>query len=329
LTFQGRAYGPVGVRLKGHNSFEPFDRKPSLKVAVDKIFPNARFFGLKDLTLNNMHSDPSMMHERIAYWVARTAGIPASRASHALLSINGRPPALYVLVETVKHKMLNRWFKMPDGALYEATNVDFTTADTDYVPPRDDIPFFELVGKVDDRTLLYGLAKALAMPNPDDAIAGAAGYINLAQFQTFWAMCALVGQFDSMPYSIPGDDYFVYNNPEDKKIYVIPWGMDETFEASDVDVVGRVYSVMARTCKASPACMAQFADKAWGLLDKMESMNWLLEHARVAQQIAAHTTADQQKSYNDAAVKLGQDDMRFFMADRRVWFTKFLPPRTP
>jgi spore coat protein H len=328
LTYQGRAYGPVGVRLKGHNSFEPIDKKPSLKIAVDKYAADARFFGLKDMTLNNMHSDATMMHERMAYWVARTAGVPASRASHALLSLNGKPPSLYVLVETVKHKMMTRWFKNPEGPLYEGTNVDFTRADTDYMPPRDDVPFFGLESKVDDRKSLYGMADGLAIASPNAAIAEASKFVNLDEFQTFWAVCSVIGQFDSMPYSIPGDDFFVYINPDDAKVNVLPWGMDETFEATDVNPLTRAYSVMATKCAASPACLQGYVNKTWALLEKMETMKWGSEHQRIIKQIAPFVAADPSKAYTDAMVTAAQADMGFFINERRQWLTKFLPAKS-
>src|SRR5262245_32753586 len=81
ITFEGRSYGPVGVRLKGGNSFEPIDAKPSFRINVDQYVPRARFWGLKDLTFNNMDDDKSMIHERVAYWVARRIGVPASGAN--------------------------------------------------------------------------------------------------------------------------------------------------------------------------------------------------------------------------------------------------------
>ena len=28
IIYQGRSYGPIGLRCKGSNSFEPFDKKP-------------------------------------------------------------------------------------------------------------------------------------------------------------------------------------------------------------------------------------------------------------------------------------------------------------
>lgn len=334
LVFQGRSYGPVGLRLKGSASFEPFDDKPSLRINVDEYVPDAKFFGLKDLTLNNMHDDTSMMHERLAYWIHRTAGVPASRASHVLLSINGQAPALYTNVETVKKKMLGRWFKNAEGPLYAATDVDFTTADTMFPhedgTPRDLIPLYELKSKVDDRSLLYNLARALAMRSPDEAMAAAAAYVHLPQFLSFWAVNAIVAQFDAMPYSIRGDDYFVYASPDDGKLHILPWGMDETFEANDIDVVKTVYSVLARTCAASAACLQQFVDRAWNILDKLEASNWTAESERIAQQIATATRMDRRKRYSDAQVADQQENMRYFLQERRMTLGQYIrPPATP
>ena len=75
-----------------------------------------------------MHSDFSMMHERIAYWVARQAGVPASRANHALVTVNGQLYGLYANVETVKKHILSRVFGNNTGSLFSATDVDFEAA---------------------------------------------------------------------------------------------------------------------------------------------------------------------------------------------------------
>ena len=324
LVYDGRAYGPVGLRLKGAGSFEPIDKKPSFRINVDEYVADAKFFGLKDLTLNNMHDDPSMMHERLGYWVARNAGVAASRATHAMVSLNGQPPALYSNVETVKRRMLARWFKNPDGVLYAATDVDFTHSDPVY-GGRDDIPLYELKSKVDDRSLLNGLTAALALSSPDQAMAAAANYINVGQFQDYWAVTAVIAQFDAMPYSVPGDDYFVYGNPDDKKLYVLPWGMDETLGADDVDVVKRVHSVLGRNCAASPACLKSFVDKSWALLAKLESLKWVAEHDKIAQQIAPLFRMDRRKTHTDAEVVQWQDDMRYFMLERRSSLAQYIP----
>src|SRR6185503_1437004 len=150
---------------------------------------------------------------------------------------NGQAYGLYANVETVKKQMMGRWFDDNDGPLFEATDVDFRPAD---------VARYELENGPDDRTLLTGLANALTLSDPDAAIAAAAAFIDMDELLNFWAVLAVIGQFDSFPYSIPGDDYFVYADPTTQRLQVIPWGMDETFKAGDVDVTN-FSSVLANT----------------------------------------------------------------------------------
>lgn len=320
LTYDGRAYGPVGVHLKGMQSFEPIDAKPSLHINIDKFVDDATFFGLKDITLNNMHSDPSMMHERMAYWVARQAGgIPASRANHAQLTVNGQPYGLYTNVETVKKRILRRWFPSDAGALFSATDVDFIAAD---------IPFFELVTGPDDRGLLASVATALTLTDPDQAIAAASAYVDMNEFLRYWASCAVVGQFDSFPYSNPGDDYFAYANPATQRLAFMPWGMDETFLSSAVHIVDRTYAPLARACIASSVCFQAFVDTVWDVLAKAEALGWVAERDRIAAQLAPLIAADTKRQHLDADVAHYQMDMWFFLQDRRAWIAMMIPPRS-
>ena len=315
LTYDGRDYGPVGVHLKGMQSFEPIDGKPSLRINIDKFVPAAAFFGLKDLTLNNMHSDFSMMHERIAYWVARQAGVPASRANHALVTVNGQSYGLYTNVETVKRHILSRAFGNNTGSLFEATDVDFSAQ---Y------IPFYDLVADPDDRSLLSGVAAALTAADPVDAMTAAAAYADVDQFTRFWAMCAVVGQLDSFPYSDPGDDYFTYANPATGRLAFMPWGIDESFYAGDIDI-NAVHSVMALQCKASSACYTKFVDNVWDIMALVERLDWLAEHGRVAAQIAPHVAQDTRKWYPTDQATMFQQDMWYFMTDRRQSITAWIP----
>jgi hypothetical protein len=315
LTYEGRDYGPVGVHLKGMQSFEPIDRKPSLRINIDKFAPAAAFFGLKDLTLNNMHSDFSMMHERIAYWVARKAGVPASRANHALLTVNGQSYGLYTNVETVKKHILSRVFGDNTGSLFEATDVDFRAQ---Y------IPFYDLVAGPDDRSLLSGLAAALTATDPADAMNAAAAYADVDQFTRFWALCAVVGQLDSFPYSDPGDDYFTYANPATGRLAFMPWGIDESFYAGDVDI-NAVHSVMALQCKASSACYTKFVDNVWDIMALVEQLDWVAEHGRVAAQIAPFVAQDTRKWYTTGQATMYQEDMWFFISERRQYITAWIP----
>ena len=318
VSVRGRDYGPVGVKLKGGNSFTDIDHKPSFRINVDEYVPGAQLFGLTDLTLNNMDDDLAMIRERLSYWVTRRVGLPASRCNHARLTVNGTIFGLYSNVETVKGRMMKRWFEMPDGPLFEATDVDFQA---EYIPQ------YQLESGPDDRAMLTGLANALTITDPDQALAAAAAFIDLNHFRKFWAMSSVVGQLDSFPYSFPGDDIFLYADPS-HKLTILPWGMDETFLAADFNVT-TVSSVLATKCKASPTCFQAYVDATWDLLASVETMGWEAERQRVIDQIAPSVAWDTRKRYSADDVTTNQLATYWFMHERRLWLTMYLPPRSP
>src|SRR3954454_13182197 len=60
MTVGDAHYGPltIGVRLKGHGSFQPLSGKASFKLKLNWV-PGKKLLGLKKMTLNNMAQDPS------------------------------------------------------------------------------------------------------------------------------------------------------------------------------------------------------------------------------------------------------------------------------
>jgi hypothetical protein len=305
VVYRGRELGPVGVRLKGQNSFSPIDEKPSFKVKIDAYVPGAELCGLENLTLDNMHSDPSMIHERLAYAVARAAGVPASRSNHALVTVNGELYGVYAHVETVQPRFIGRWFADRTGSLFEGAEVDFVTAQ---------VPGFELEGGADDRTKLYALADALELPAAE-AIPAAAEIVDLQQFRRFWAMCSVIAQFDSLPFSL--DDYHLYLDPTSARFHFIPWGMDETFHRYWRDPT-IVLTVLAQRCLEHADCRAQYVAEAWHALEVAEGLDLPAMIDRFADDIAPWVALDLRKPYTDADVAAHQDEVRDFVAKRRA-----------
>jgi len=316
LVYDGRRYGPVGVRLKGANSFMPFSQKPSFRINIDEYVSGAKFFGLDDLTLNNMKSDFSMMHERMAYYVARQTSVPASRANHALITVNGQFYGLYTNVETVKRPMLARWFRDAGGPLFEATDVDFAPQ---YVNA------YELETGPNDRHLLSGAAQALTNASADQAIAAVSAYVDMESFWRFWAMESIIAQFDAFPYSDPGDDYFVYADPTLGRLTFVPWGMDETFYSGEVDVK-LVSSILAKKCLASASCFQSYVDHVWQFLARAEQLNLLAERVRIMNQIRPYVAMDTRKPYTNAQVDDYQGQLYWFLSERRARLGQMLPP---
>ena len=316
LVYDGRSYGPVGLRLKGGNSFLPLSQKAAFRINIDEFASGAKFFGMDDLTLNNMSTDYSMMHDRAAYWIARKLGLPASRANHALVTVNGEFYGLFSNVETVKSRMMPRWFDDPSGPLYEATDVDFTSA---YVAA------FEHEGGPDDRTLIQQTADALASGVPATAIAAVASYVDMSHFRRFWAMSAVIGQFDAFPYSNPGDDFFVYADPTSARLHFMPWGMDETFYAGDFDVK-QVHSVLATACMQVTGCYDAWVDEVWTVMDEVDQMDLLGRLDFIQAQIAPHVSRDVRKPYTNGRVQTYQENIRWFINDRRTNLQQMLGP---
>lgn len=316
IVWQGQHVGPVGVRVKGQNSFQPFSRKPSLRINIDEYVEGATFFGLQDLTLNNMASDPSQMHERLAYQVAREAGLMAPRCNHALLTVNGQFYGLYANVETVKPRMIKGHFEDNDGPLFEASDVDF-------VPSM--VAAYELESGPDDRALLTGIASSLTMQPADAAVTATSRYLDMSHFQKYWAMASVVGQFDAFPYSQPGDDYYVYADPTSNKAWLIPSGMDETFFAADFSPL-QVHSVLATTCLASSGCYRAYVDAVWDIQASNEAFGLEVERARVEAQIAPHVARDTRHPFTADEITYGQTQLGYFIRGRREILSGYFPP---
>jgi spore coat protein H len=316
IVSNGQSYGPVGVRLKGQNSFQPITGKPSFRIKIDAYIEGQTFMGVKDLTLNNMATDPSQMHERLAYQVAREAGLVAPRCNHVQLTLNGQFYGLYANVETIKPRMLGAHFDDNDGPLFKATDVDFLPG---YVNS------YELESGPDDRTLIAGIADAMTVTPADAAVAATDRYLDMHHFQRFWAMESVIGQYDAFPYSQPGDDYFVYGDPTSNKAVLIPSGMDETFFAADVSPL-TVHSILATTCMASSTCFQDYVDQVWDIQAITEAFGLEAERAKVEAQIDPIIARDTRRPFTNEQIDYGQTQLGYFIRGRRQVLSGYLPP---
>ncbi|MDD9936877.1 MAG: CotH kinase family protein [Myxococcales bacterium] len=143
LRFEGRDYGPLGIRYKGSvgafrgcvTTADPGVKsctKLSMKVKFNHIDPEGRFYGLKKLQFHAMNRDPSMLKERLGYAMFRESGVAAPRAVHARLLINGEFVGLFALIEQVDGRFTrSRFDEGGKGNLYkEAWPVDAAGATT-------------------------------------------------------------------------------------------------------------------------------------------------------------------------------------------------------
>ena len=320
LVYEGRSYGPVGVNLKGTSSFQPIDGKPGFRVNVNKFVSGARFFGLKELLLNNMTSDPSMLRERLAYWIGRQIGsVPTSRCNHAWVTLNGAPLGLYATVEEPKEQLMARYFSDATGPLYTINYADFQPAYTSA---------FELQDGSNDLTLISGTTAALQTTPPDAALAAAGQFVNLHEFERYWALMVLTGHWGGWPYApdpqLVGANAGTYADPSTHQLYFIPEGINDAFSTSDFDFIAHVKSLLAETCASSSACFQDFAAQLNELVGTATQLDWSGEMQRVAAQIAPYVSMDSKKPYSNGDVAMYQQQVGYFMTGRAQYVAKYL-----
>jgi hypothetical protein len=223
LTTPGATYGPyeVGVRLKGDSTFRTLAGKAAFKVKFNAVVKGQRFNGLKELTLNNLIGDPSMVHETIGYEAVRAMGLPAPRAGYAFVSVNGAAYGVYANVETIDDVMLDRWpaWFSSTQHLYEgATGADAT-------PERaDDLTVDE--GDPADLRDLQALVGTLATPSAPYS-QRMAPVADLMQLTYFWAVEKYIGQPDGYTQGRPNN--FFLHSDRSGDFRMLPWGLDRAF----------------------------------------------------------------------------------------------------
>jgi hypothetical protein len=306
ILYDGEEYGPLGVRLKGQNSFQPLDSKPAFKIKFDWIEDDATFLGLKRLTLNNMWTDWTMIHERVAYRLYREAGVPAVRSAHAWVRVNGEPYGLYALLESEDRQFVGRWFDDDEGSFFEVWDVDFYDA---Y------IPYFEWEFGEDDRTNLQGVADALESSGPG-AIQNVREHLDLDGFLQYWAVGAFVGQFDAYPYSYPGDDCSVYDDRETGVLHFIPHGMDEAFAGFE-NPVDWVNGIIASRCLGVSSCREDWIQRIAEVSQLAEEIDLLATADEAIELIEPYVQDDPRMQYSASDIAWGQEDLRNWVLNRR------------
>jgi spore coat protein H len=114
----------IGFRLRGNTS--RLSQKKSFKVSFNTFENGRKYYGLEKLNLNGEHNDPTIIRSILCWNLLRKMGIPAPRANHVEVYINGDYYGLYVNVEHIDEEFVDLRFGNTDGNLYKCYyGVDF------------------------------------------------------------------------------------------------------------------------------------------------------------------------------------------------------------
>ncbi|HEY0135597.1 MAG TPA: CotH kinase family protein [Nannocystis sp.] len=279
----------IGVRLKGnYGSYRTLDEKAAFLLNFDRYVDDQRLFDMEKLAVNNMVQDPSMQREQLGYALFRAGDVPAPRAGHATVSVNGEPYGLYTTVETVDNEsFLKHWFDEDNGNLYEgAYGSDITT---ELVPSFD-----QDNGDNVDFMDLQALAAALdAITDPADFVAEASKVIDLDRFLSFAATEIYLGHWDG--YAWTRNNFFVYRGPDQRWVF-FPWGIDQTM----VDNLGPFggQGRIQQMCTESLECRMMLAAKFEEVVARVDELGLAAQAQTLADAVHDAAAADPRKEYS-------------------------------
>ena len=243
FNFNNKQWYKVGIRVKGNSSLQSTYRsgikKFSFKLDFDQYedtYPaikNQRFYGFKQLNLNNNFEDKSLMREKVAGDLFREFGIPSAKSAYYEVYINydGQSQyfGLYTLVEEVDNTVITTQFNNNDGNLYkpegEAATFAIGTYNTEdfYKKTNEDI------GDWSDVKALYdALHNELRTSNPAEWRNNLETKINMDLYIKWLACNTVMQNWDT--YGKMTHNYYLYNDTTTSKLVWIPWDNNEALQ---------------------------------------------------------------------------------------------------
>ena len=204
----------VGVRLKGHATFQPVDKKPALALKFNEFVSGQEYCGLSKVALNNSVKDASYVREILAAQLFRDAGIPAARCTHVRVELNGRDLGFYVLAEAMNKGFLKRELGNGSGNLYEGEGRDI------------DQKLDQENGDDKSQNDLKALVAAAKAP-AGERLSRLGALLDVDQFTSYLVMEMLAASIDG--YAFNRNNYRVYAHPKTGRMVFLPHGLDATF----------------------------------------------------------------------------------------------------
>ena len=203
FSWHGETVSEVGVRAFGYSSHVA--GKPPLKLDFNRNVSGQRWRGLETLKLRNGYYDATFMHDALAPWMLRRAGIAASRTGWARVSVNGEQVGLYIVMEAIDDRFLKRNFGNDDGPLYSIDGI----RGHGLMPLTDALAYFQYNTEVEgDGSDLEHLTTIVAEGSDEEL----AAVLDVDRFFVESIVRTFTGSQDS--FSADGNNFYLYNDPD-------------------------------------------------------------------------------------------------------------------
>jgi len=250
LIFNGDTISPVGIRYKGsvgafvgcvsgsdwsNPSGYKTCTKLSLKIKINWEGREENFYKLKKLQFHSQNLDHSQMHERLGYWLFRSIGVPAPRSVHAKLIINGKFAGLYALTEQIDGRFTRYNFEDGEGNLYK----EVWPLNLNGIPHNDRVYINALRTNEDENPsveLIRTFAQQLSDADPSNIQNVIARTMDINEMLSYVVVDRMIRNDDG-PFhwycegsGCSNHNYYWYEEPNNQKIHLIPWDLDNAFE---------------------------------------------------------------------------------------------------
>jgi hypothetical protein len=222
---------PVGFRLRGNTSRQ--SRKKSFKVSFNTFKEGGKYQGVEKMNLNGEHNDPSVMRSKIMWDILRKWDIPAPRANHVRVYINGSYYGLYINVEHIDEEFAKSRFGNKDGNLYKClypADLAYRGLDpASYKIWNGSRWVYELTTneEEDDFTDLAKFIGVLHNSNDEALSCDLDRVFNTPDYLKTMAVQIFCGDWDGYMYN--KNNFYLYHNTRTGKFEYIPYDVDNTF----------------------------------------------------------------------------------------------------
>jgi len=233
----------VGIRYKGNSSlqsaYQSGNKKLSFKIDFDEFeddYPtmtDQRFYGFRQLNLNNNYDDASLMREKVGADLFRQFGLVSSQTAFCVVYIdNGTGPqyyGVYALVEEVDDSVLDSQFTDGSGNLYKPDGDAATFAQGTYDTDEFYLKTNEEIAAYTDVKALYDIINSSTRTSDGNAWkTSLEAVFDVDTYMKWLAANTVIQNWDT--YGRMSHNYYLYNNPENNLLTWIPWDNNEAFQ---------------------------------------------------------------------------------------------------
>lgn len=221
----------IGFRLRGNTS--RYAQKKSFKVSFNTYESGRKWYGVEKLNLNGEHNDPSVSRSKMCWDLLQDIGVPAPRANHIQLYINGEYFGLYTNIEHIDEEFVGMRFGNKNGNLYKC----LWPADLNYLGNDPDL--YKLINgnrrtydlktneELDDYSDLAHFIDILNNTPTEALRCELEGIFNIHTFLPAMAFDILSGNWDGPLFN--KNNFYLYHNEQTGLFEYIPYDLDNTF----------------------------------------------------------------------------------------------------